>query len=100
MSEHYGHAVAALLNGVVIANLSFDAYPEADDDPIAGLTRELAQIYKGAMRSGAARFDGSDLLPPAVEAAFREGLMQYIGEAAPDLDAILAAIEATWQAGP
>src|SRR5690606_2179788 len=81
MSDHYGHAIASILNGVVIANLAFDAYPETPGDPIAGLTRDLAEIYKGAMRSGAARFDGSDLLPPAVEAAFRNGLMQYISEA-------------------
>ncbi len=75
----------AAKGGFISANkqVSLDAYPDA-------LTRKMAEAIINAK---VARFDGSDMMPPAVGAgAFWTGILDYVGGT--DLDTVLQDIEA------
>lgn len=70
--------------GALSANrrVSLDAYPDA-------LSREAARILTTAE---VVRFDGSDLMPEAVNSAFWKGTLDYVGNPS-QLDQILRRIE-------
>jgi hypothetical protein len=73
-------------------------------DPTAMVNPVMADITSGvqaAIRSDEFRFDASDLMPPAVESAFRAGMVRLLSEGTlenvDDLARDIAQdIEATW----
>jgi alpha-glucoside transport system substrate-binding protein len=59
---------------------------------------DSAEVLKKGLESGSARFDASDLMPPAVgSGSFWTGMVQYMKGGPDSLDGILEDIENSWQ---
>jgi DNA-binding SARP family transcriptional activator len=58
--------------------------------------RDIALSLQDALESDAFRFDGSDLMPPAVYEAFWAAMVQFVGDDSTDLDALLAGLDEVW----
>jgi alpha-glucoside transport system substrate-binding protein len=58
---------------------------------------DSAEVLKAGLKSGNARFDASDLMPPAVgSGSFWTGMVQYMKGGPDSLDGILQDIEDSW----
>jgi alpha-glucoside transport system substrate-binding protein len=58
---------------------------------------DSAEVLKEGLSSGTARFDASDLMPPAVgSGSFWTGMVQYMKDGPDSLDGILTEIEDGW----
>jgi alpha-glucoside transport system substrate-binding protein len=61
--------------------------------------RRIAELTLAALESDGFRFDGSDLMPPAVGVGtFWSGMTRYFLEGPDSLEEVMAEIEASWVA--
>jgi hypothetical protein len=58
--------------------------------------RAVAQQLYAALETDGFRYDGSDLMPPDVQAAFYAGMIDFLVEGPDNLDDVVSAIDATW----
>lgn len=80
--------------GNISAN--FSVSPDCYQDP---LISQAVEPLTGALRDGVARFDASDLMPPAVGSGeFWNGMNNYTNNGPDNLDAVLQSIDAAWPA--
>jgi alpha-glucoside transport system substrate-binding protein len=73
-------------------NLNVESSCYAND-----ILADSAEVLKEGLSSGTARFDASDLMPPAVgSGSFWTGMVQYMKDGPDSLDGILTDIEDGW----
>lgn len=89
-SPRFGTHALVASPGWVSANQRFNNAWYSDDLQVLA-----AQYVDAARRDGGLRYDGSDLMPEPVNAAFFAGIRDYI-TGTRDLDQILADIDAAW----
>jgi DNA-binding SARP family transcriptional activator len=73
------------------ANRTFPTDAFTDD----GARAVAVELYD-ALAADAFRYDGSDLMPQAVNEAFWAGMVRFVGDGPDNLDEVLADIDAAW----
>ncbi|MBY5163273.1 extracellular solute-binding protein [Salsipaludibacter albus] len=82
-----------------LADGRFHLSPHRDVDTslYADEARPVAEALRAAVADGnGVRFDGSDLMPAAVNDAFWDGMVTFVGDGPDNLDEVLAGIDAAW----
>jgi hypothetical protein len=108
LDPQWGMALANRPNSVFHpANLLFNTdhcrTPGLDDQTNA-LRLQLCRTMHDALADGQVRWDGSDLMPPAIgdvyngkRGAFFQGMLDYVDQGPTSIDSVLSGIENQWR---
>lgn len=87
-------AYGSVSDGVSIISANIEVGPECYDNE---LIAQAVEPLIGALQAGEARFDASDLMPPAVgSGSFWIGMNDYTDNGPDNLEQVLADIDASW----
>lgn len=80
--------------GTTAIPANFNTDPECEQNPII---KQAAEVLYENLEAGTARFDASDLMPPAVGSGeFWTGMNNYTDEGPDNLQSVLESIDAAW----
>jgi DNA-binding SARP family transcriptional activator/ABC-type glycerol-3-phosphate transport system substrate-binding protein len=93
-------AMAAADWGEELAGQSAWHFPGHRNLPLEAYTdeqaRAVAALLQDALDGDGYRFDGSDLMPAAVNQAFWDGMVDFVAEGPDNLDEVVSTIDAAW----
>jgi alpha-glucoside transport system substrate-binding protein len=82
------------IGGIALISANKNTEASCYDNPII---QQAADALLTALNDGTARFDGSDLMPPAVgSGSFWTGMNDYTDNGPDNLDSVLESIDAAW----
>lgn len=85
------------ISGIALISANLETSADCYDNP---LIAQAADSLITALQDGTARFDGSDLMPPAVgSGAFWTGMNDYTDNGPDNLDQVLPQIDAAFEGG-
>ena len=87
-------AYGSIVEGISIISANIEVGPECYENEL--IAQSVAPLIE-ALREGVARFDASDLMPPAVGSGeFWNGMNNYTNNGPDNLDEVLQSIDAAW----